>query len=106
MSNESRAHYRDELTGKHIHRFVRIRDDRITLWRCANGDCSFTLYKKQELMLVGRETFCWNCDNRFKMSLESLQADLPHCPACNMTDDDRAIAALLEQEISERNKSA
>lgn len=57
-------------------------------------------------MLVGRETFCWNCDNRFKMSLESLQADLPHCPACNMTDDDRAIAALLEQEISERNKSA
>lgn len=56
-------------------------------------------------MLVGRETYCWSCGDKFKMSEASLQADLPHCPACKMTDEDQAIAALLELEESEKNKS-
>ena len=56
-------------------------------------------------MLVGRETYCWSCDTRFKMSTESLQADLPVCSSCRMTDEDKAIAALLEQQEAEKNKS-
>lgn len=101
MSNQSRA-YRKE---RHIHKFIRVRDDRIALWRCAHRYCNYTLYPKQELFLVGQATTCWSCDNEFAMSAESLQTDLPVCPTCRMTEEDQAIAALLEQETNEINKS-
>lgn len=104
MSNASKQHLRDEQTGKHIHKFVKVKDDRVTLWRCADGTCSFTLYKKQELMLIGRASYCWECGNTFQMSEASLTEDLPLCPSCRVTDDNQAIAELLDLEEKELNK--
>jgi hypothetical protein len=88
---------------KHIHKYIRIRDDRVTLWKCADPHCKWFMYKKQEIAILGNASFCWNCGEEFVMGYANLEEDLPMCLVCRTPDASRLLDEIERLEKGELN---
>jgi hypothetical protein len=66
----------------HIHKLVKSGP----VWKCAFPDCRFFVYFKQEYVILGRQTICWDCGNAFPLDELAMKEEMPTCTACRIPE--------------------
>ena len=63
---------------KHTHKLIKSGP----VWKCALPDCTFFVYFKQEYILIGRKSVCWECGDEFLFNTSCLNQEMPICNSC------------------------
>lgn len=67
---------------KHIHKLFRVNGKHNKMFKCAFPDCVFLLHPGQFEILIGRYSLCHSCNNKFVITEQSLDEDMPICDDC------------------------
>lgn len=69
---------------KHIHKYVQVNIQKgdYRLWRCALPGCNWFVHQGQELIIIGRLSICWRCEEDFEMTRELMIINNPVCEDC------------------------
>lgn len=67
---------------RHIHKYARVNNAYMRVWRCMLPDCSHYLPNHQEFLLEGKYTMCWKCGNTCIMNPAQMDMDKPLCDEC------------------------
>jgi hypothetical protein len=81
--------------AKHPHLLVLINKK---TWKCALEGCGFFVHLGLAHVLIGKQAICWNCEERFVVSEESLKEEKPRCLECKTGIGDDAIAKFLKEK--------
>lgn len=86
---------------KHTHKYIKVSGKHSSIWSCAHPDCNHFIWHSQEMILIGRSSICWSCDNKFPLDEDALKEEMPLCfkcrnPEITITEED--INALLKSK--------
>jgi hypothetical protein len=73
---------RREVSPKHTHHYFKVIGKFTFVWKCADPDCKHFVYGSQEYIVLGRNSYCWNCKKKFEMTETAMQEDMPRCAPC------------------------
>jgi len=51
-------------------------------WKCALEGCGFFVHLGLAHILIGKTAICWDCQEKFMVSEESLKEEKPRCYEC------------------------
>lgn len=68
----------------YIHKYRRIEFAGRLLFACAAPLCSHYMPKHMEGFLLGKASFCWECDKAMVMDEVALGMDKPICVGCRL----------------------
>lgn len=86
---------------KHIHKYHKINLAGHFVFACALSDCSHYIPKHIENLIIGKKTYCWECDLVMTMGLEEIKMDRPICVSCRTKTIELPIASNPKSHISE-----
>lgn len=64
---------------RHTHKYHKING----VWACALSDCTHYMPKNVALMIVGKSSICWACEQEFILTPNSLETNVPQCDDCS-----------------------
>ena len=79
---------------RHIHKYHKISFAGMQVFACALSDCTHYMPQHMEAMIIGKASYCWECDNPMVMDEISKKMDKPICVNCR-TKKIELPAALL-----------
>ena len=66
--------------AKHPHRLILLEK---RTWRCTLDGCSFFVHLGLQHVLLGKRAVCWECDEIFTLTEQSLKSETPKCLECS-----------------------
>lgn len=86
--------------NKHIHKFIRVNGKHVKIFKCAFPDCNFILNSGQFEILLGRYGLCNSCNEKFIMTEDSLNEDLPLCINCKFKSTINSVTNAKVDELT------
>jgi hypothetical protein len=69
-----------------IHKYYRARTSIGPLWACAKSDCTHHMPRHLELLMNGKKSICWQCEEPFILTPIELELEQPTCPDCRLNE--------------------
>jgi formylmethanofuran dehydrogenase subunit E len=89
------------MARRHIHKYHKIKLNNDDIWACALPDCNHFMPKHYEQMVLGKSSYCWNCDKPFILNQENMKDDKPICESCSMGGS-KSLESALEALINSK----
>lgn len=67
---------------RHIHKYRRVEISGFKVWACAIGDCPHYMPRHLETMVLGKFSYCWECNKQITLDDVSMRDDNPLCYDC------------------------
>jgi len=61
------------------------------------------VYVAQENVIVGRNSICWECHEKFELDDEAMKEDQPRCGSCRHPET-RVIGVDIDEIMREKSK--
>jgi len=86
---------------KHIHKIYKQPTEGKSkyMWKCT--DCAWFVHAGLEYVIVGKQVYCWNCDDIFQMDERALSQIKPMCFDCSMT----AVQVPIVEPVNETEEA-
>ena len=78
------SHRESRMASKHIHKYHKIRVAGQHVMACALPDCTHYMPYHIQSILLGKKTYCWNCNEIFLLDEESMKMEKPTCSICRI----------------------
>ncbi len=66
---------------KHVHKYHKLQDG---LWHCALSDCTHFMPHNVAYNMRGKNSLCWDCNEKFPLDEEAMENDEPICYKCRI----------------------
>lgn len=70
------------MAKKHIHKYHKVNIGYTKVWACALPNCSHHMPHNMEDLVIGKSSFCWECNNPIVLDEINMQVDKPICRVC------------------------
>jgi len=72
------------MAKKHIHKYHKVSIGFTKVWACAMPNCSHYMPHNMEDLVIGKSSFCWNCNGPIVLDETTMQNDKPICRTCKI----------------------
>lgn len=69
---------------RHTHKYYKVEIGSSKVWACALGDCNHYMPKNLEKLVVGKLSYCWNCNKEMNLNATNMKDDKPICIDCKL----------------------
>lgn len=67
-----------------IHKYHKLTFAGMKVFACSKPFCNHYMPKHMESLLLGKASYCWECDGVMVMDLEALEMEKPICISCRL----------------------
>lgn len=82
----------------HTHKYILRATGSYNVWACALQDCNHFMPPNLTSLVEGRNSYCWECDEKFIMDSDAMRESKPRCFDCR---SGHTIIPLIELTNSE-----
>jgi formylmethanofuran dehydrogenase subunit E len=76
MANKSKC------VSHQYHKYYKVEVNGIKVWACSWSDCNHHMPKHYESMVVGKGSYCMQCNEKIILDTENMKNDMPICYNC------------------------
>lgn len=79
---------------KHVHKYHSVQTTLRKIWCCALPDCTHYMPPHMNAVLIGKTSYCWECNAEMLLDEDNMKEDMPRCDKCRTPVSNSLIEAL------------
>lgn len=83
---------------RHAHKYHHVDTSFGRVWACALPDCNHYMPQHMKELMLGKNSLCWSCGEKFLLTPINMRNDQPVCSNCDETSD--GISELLKERLA------
>lgn len=88
---------------RHIHKYHRIELSYGKVWACALPDCNHHMPQYMDSMVPGKNSLCWNCNEKMVLNPLNMKNDKPLCSDCVVNEVDLdGLSEAMKQRLEQK----
>lgn len=95
------------MAKRHVHKFVCVSNVfyHSRIWKCAFPECVWFVHLGLAHVMLGKLSFCWQCDEPFVMTEDHLTQERPICTKCANPMDTSAVQEKINELQAQHDAS-
>ena len=81
---------------QHTHKYLKQTTTGSPVWRCMLPDCNHFMPSHLEPLVIGRTSYCWECNDKFILTEQSMKRNKPLCDDCS--PEVQALQQLIREQ--------